>query len=126
VFVDRDANFSIHVGVCVTCLYRVGKVTRLGLFNIVAPNLAEKLETDLYSATRCGFTIKSSKSWTPSIACSVQNCYTPLGLYTPVYTYNFSGGRRDEIRGSGEDYITRSLMIGIPYQILFGWSNQVK
>ena len=34
----------------------------------------------------------------PSIAYSVQNCNTPLGLYTPVYHF-FSGPKRDEVTG---------------------------
>jgi hypothetical protein len=29
-----------------------------------------------------------------------------------------------EATGSGEDYITRNLMLCTPHQILFGWSNQ--
>ena len=32
--------------------------------------------------------------------------------------------KRDEIRGSGENYIMRSLLICTPNQILFGWSNR--
>jgi hypothetical protein len=30
------------------------------------------------------------------------------------------GSKRDKIKGSGEDYMTRSLMICTPHQILFG------
>jgi len=30
------------------------------------------------------------------------------------------GPKRDEVRGSGENYIIRSLMICNPHQILFG------
>jgi hypothetical protein len=30
------------------------------------------------------------------------------------------GPKRDEVQGSGEDYITRSFMICTPNQILFG------
>ena len=34
------------------------------------------------------------------------------------------GPKRDEVTGSGEDYITRSLMICTAHQILFGRSNR--
>jgi hypothetical protein len=34
------------------------------------------------------------------------------------------GPKRDEITGSGEKYIMRSLMICTPHQILFGLSNR--
>ena len=35
------------------------------------------------------------------------------------------GSKRDEVRGSGEDYTTRSLML-CTYQISLWWSNQDK
>jgi len=31
---------------------------------------------------------------------------------------------RDKVKGSGENYIMRSLMFCTPRQILFGWSNR--
>jgi hypothetical protein len=34
------------------------------------------------------------------------------------------GPKRDEVTGSGEDYITRSFMVCTSLQILFGWSNK--
>jgi hypothetical protein len=34
------------------------------------------------------------------------------------------GPQRDEVTGSGENYIMRSLIICTPHSILFGWSNQ--
>ena len=34
------------------------------------------------------------------------------------------GPKRDEVTGSEENYIMRSLMICIPHPILFGWSNR--
>jgi hypothetical protein len=34
------------------------------------------------------------------------------------------GPKRDEVTGSGENYIIRSLMICTPHEILFGLSNQ--
>jgi hypothetical protein len=34
------------------------------------------------------------------------------------------GPRRDEEKGNGEDYITRSFMLFTPHRIFFGWSNQ--
>jgi hypothetical protein len=30
------------------------------------------------------------------------------------------GSKRDEVKGSGEDYITKSFVICAPYQVLFG------
>jgi len=33
------------------------------------------------------------------------------------------GRKRDEVTGSGENYIMRSSMICTPHNILFGWSN---
>jgi hypothetical protein len=34
------------------------------------------------------------------------------------------GPKRDGVKGSGENYIMRNLMICTPHQILFGWSNR--
>ena len=31
------------------------------------------------------------------------------------------GPKRDEVRGNGENYIMKSLVIGTPYRILCGW-----
>jgi len=35
-----------------------------------------------------------------------------------------SGPKKDEVTGSGEDYITRSFIISTPHHILFGSSNR--
>jgi hypothetical protein len=34
------------------------------------------------------------------------------------------GAKRDEVTGSGENYIMRSLMIFTLHSILFGWSKR--
>jgi len=34
------------------------------------------------------------------------------------------GPKRDELTGSGKNYIMRSFMICTPHSILFGWSNK--
>jgi len=36
------------------------------------------------------------------------------------------GRNREKVTGTGEDYITLSCMICIPYHMLFGWSKQAK
>jgi hypothetical protein len=34
------------------------------------------------------------------------------------------GPKKDEVRGNGENYIMRSLVICTPYPIFCGWSNR--
>jgi hypothetical protein len=46
-----------------------------------------------------------------------------LRLFENRMLIRIFGHKRDEVAGSGENYIMRSLMICTPHQI-FGWTNR--
>jgi hypothetical protein len=77
--------------------------------------LFEIVTIEIYSTINFAFFLYGCETWSFTLREERRLSVFENGVLRRIY-----GPKRDEVKGNGENYITRSLMICIFHQLLFG------
>ena len=78
--------------------------------------LSKNLKTKIYRTVILPVVLYGCETWSLTLRKERR-----LRVFENRMLRRIFGPKRDEVTGNGESYITRSLVICTPYQILCGW-----